>query len=344
MPPPPRMDWRIDFGVSSGESHQNVVRYTVADHGQIAYVNRRGAAPAVGRIPPETVRELTSLVDRLRLSEAKRIPSSRFNACIVSQHLPNVWFSLRRGNSTYSLTHCNKVERGDGPRDEYTLILNADQSATYRALRSKLESLFDADLQSRVGTLSRTIGDALSGPPCEVAPRDADSMASGKARTTRPAECRSDHACGLVSPREIRGVTGRNDVAVYAPEKRQSATTSDCFHQDLVVSIRLVNGGWTTERLDAQREQAVRAGYRVQRFGADGRSGYTVAHAPMVATTSPYTGETAFLLVGGKLLAISVQTFPADYLEVPGRADGQRSTRGSVIPLAIAAAARLEPR
>jgi hypothetical protein len=48
--------------------------------------------------------------------------------------------------------------------------------------------------------------------------------------------------------------------------------------------------------------------------------------------------------VGEKLLAISVQTFPTDYLEVSGRVDGQRSTRGSVIPLAIAAAARLEPR
>ena len=341
IPPPLATDWRITFGVSSGRSHENAVQYTVADHGQIAYADRRGATPVVGRISAETTRELTSLVNRLRLEEASRIPSSRFNACIVSQHLPNVWFSLRRGRSTYSLSHCNRVEGGAGSTDEYTLALDDEQRAVYRTLRSKLEALFDADLKSRVGTRQQTAGDALSGPSCGVRTSAEADTTSATPRPQRVGECRPDHACALVAPREIRRVTGRDDVANYGPEKRQSRATSDCVHQDFVVSVRLVHEGWTAERLEAQREQAVRAGHRVERFGADGVTGYLVSHAPMVATTGPFTGKAAFMLVGAKLLAISVQTFPEDYLELPDRSGNRDPWRGSVIPLAIAAAARL---
>ncbi|MDF2774003.1 MAG: hypothetical protein K0S86_3500 [Geminicoccaceae bacterium] len=341
IPPPLPTDWLITFGVSSGRFHENAVRYTVADHGQIAYTDRRGATPAVGSISPETIRELTSLVDRLRLSEASRIPSSRFNACIVSQHLPNVWFSLKRGPWTHSLSHCNTVERGARPSDEYTLALDDEQRAVYTTLRSKLEALFTADLRSKVGTRQQTAGDALSGPSCDVPSRANADTTNAKPRTQRLGECRPDHACALVAPQEIRRVTGRNDVASYGPEKRQSPTTSDCVHQDFVVSVRLVHEGRTAERLEAQREQAVRAGHRVERFSADGGIGYLVSHAPMVATTGPFTGETVFMLVGAKLLAISVQTFPEDYLELPDRTGNSDPWRGSVIPLAMAAAARL---
>jgi hypothetical protein len=340
IPPALATDWRIWFGVSSGRFHENAVRYTVAQHGQIAYADRRGATPAIGTISAETVRELTSLVDRLRLWEASRIPSSRFNACIGSLHLPNVWFSLRRAG-TYSLSHCNSVERGARPSDEYTLALDAEQRAVYTTLRSKLEALFDADLMSKVGTRQQTAGDALSGPSCEVPSSAGADTINADARTRRAVECRRDHACALVAPQEIRRVTGRNDVAIYGPEKRQSPTTSDCVHQDFVVSVRLVHEGWTAERLEAQREEAERAGHRVERFGANDGTGYRVLHAPMVATTGPFTGETAFMLVGAKLLAISVQTFPEDYLELPDRSGSGRSARGSVIPLAMAAAARL---
>jgi hypothetical protein len=341
IPPALPTDWRIWFGVSSGRFHENAVRYTVAQHGQIAYADRRGATPAIGTIPAETVRDLTSLVDRLRLWEASRIPSSRFNACIGSLHLPNVWFSLRRGFETYSLSHCNSVEREARPSDEYTLALDAEQRAVYATLRSKLEALFDAELRSRAGTRQQTAGDELSGRSCEVPSSAGADTTNAKTRPRRAVECRPDHACALVAPREIRTVTGRNDVANYGPEKRQSPTTSDCVHQDFVVSVRLVHEGWTAERLEAQREQAVRAGHRVERFGANDGIGYRVLHAPMVATTGPFTGETAFMLVGAKLLAISVQTFPEDYLELPDRSGSGRSARGSVIPLAIAAAARL---
>jgi hypothetical protein len=341
IPPALATDWRITFGVSSGRYHENAVRYTVADHGQIAYSDRRGATPAVGRISAETTRELTSLVNRLRLGDASRIPSNRFNACIVSLHLPNVWFSLRRGPRTYSLSHCNRVEGGPVPTDEYTLALDAEQRAVYRTLRSKLEALFDADLKSKVGTRQQTAGDALSGPSCEVPSRANADTTNAKPRTQRLGECRRDHACALVAPQEIRRVTGRDDVASYGPEKRQSPTTSDCVHQDFVVSVRLVHEGWTAERLEAQREQAVRAGHRVARFSAGGGTGYLVSNAPMVATTGPFTGETAFMLVGAKMLAISVQTFPEDHLEVSDRSGNSRPGRGSVIPLAIAAAARL---
>ena len=341
MPPLLPTDWRITFGVSSGRFHENVVRYTAADHGQIAYADRRGATPAVGRISEETTGELTSLVNRLRLSEASRIPSSRFNACIGSQHLPNVWFSLRRGHRTYSLSHCNRVEGTAGPSDEYTLALDAEQRVVYRTLRSKLEALFDAELKSKVGTRQQTAGDALSGPSCEVPSRAEADTTDAKTRTRRTGECRSDHACSLVAPREIRRVTGRDDVANYGPEKRQTATTSDCVHQDFVVSVRLVHEGWTAERLEAQREQTVRAGHRVERFGADGLTGYVVLRAPMVATTGPFTGKSVFMLVGAKLLAISVQTFPEDYLELPDGSGNRDPWRGNVMALATAAAARL---
>ena len=35
LPPPLPTDWRITFGTSSGRVHENVVRYTVTDRGQL---------------------------------------------------------------------------------------------------------------------------------------------------------------------------------------------------------------------------------------------------------------------------------------------------------------------
>ena len=342
IPPPLATDWRISFGRSWGSVHENIVRYTVTDRGQLAYVDRRGAEPAIGRISTATVRELTGLVDRLRLREARQIPSSRFNACIVSQHLPNVWFAVRRGNATQSLTHCNSAGTA-GARDEYTLELDAEQKAVYRTLRAKLESLFDAELKAKVGTRQQTPGDSLSGVRCLSSASRADATAKGQPASSLPPECRSVHACALVPPMEIRSVTGRDDVANYAPEPWQSDSSSDCFHRDFVISVRLMDRGWTAERLEVERTRTVRQGYHVQSFAANSMRGYTVSHAPMVAMTGPYSGETAFLLVGEKLVAISVQTFPEDYLEHRERDSSGFARRGNIAALAIAAAARLPP-
>ena len=342
LPPLLPTDWRISFGTSSGRFLQDIEQYTVTHRGQIAYVNRRDAKPAVGRIAPAMVRELTTLIDRLRLSETRRIPESQVNACIVSMHLPSVWFSVRRGAMTYSLRHCNMVERATHPGYGYTLDLDPEQKVVYRTLRAKLELLFDAKLTAKVGTLQQTAGDALSGSRCWPASRRTEAIARGQAPNELPRECRSDHACTLVPPAEIRSVTGRNDVANVAPEGWQSATSSDCFY-DFVVSVRLVNRGWTAERLETQRERAAREGHHVQSFGIGRARGYTTSDAPMVGMTGPYTGETAFLLVGEKLLSVSVQTFPDDYLELQQGDPAGLARRGDILRLAAAAAPRLSP-
>lgn len=332
--------WEISFGAATGRLHEQIIHHRVTSSGRIAYLNTRGGTPAVGRISAETVGEISRLLDRLALARAKEIPRDQWNACIVSLHLPDVWFSLRAAGESFTLRHCNRPRPEHSPPYEYTLQLTTDQRAVYRTLRAKLESLFDDELKRAVGTRQQSAGDALSGDRCWSAERRARAMGDGRDAGELPPQCRSLHACALLPPPLIRSATGRKDLAVLAPEAWQSTTSSDCFY-DLALSVRLSPRGWTVARLDAEREKAARQGYEVESFALDGHDGYIVSDSPMAGMTGPYAGTTAFLRVGEQLVTISLQTFPENYARPLERASAPESAASALVTLARAAIGRL---
>jgi hypothetical protein len=136
----PAPKWEIAFGRAWGRVHENSIRQTVNSDGRITFLNKKNGTPAVSRITENEIDEITGLINRLNLPQAKAIPANEFNNCIVSPHLPNVYFSLTLNNREYYLTHCNNS--GDKNRKyEYTLNLSVAQKALYKRLREKLESL-----------------------------------------------------------------------------------------------------------------------------------------------------------------------------------------------------------
>lgn len=144
-------DWEISFGSASGRYLQNVVSQTINSKGRITYLDARNGTPVAGEISQRQVAEIAVLLDRLSLRVAEKIPSKEFNKCIVSPHMPNTFFSLKKNNKEYSLSHCNDF---DGKGYQYTLNLSARQKAIYKNLRVKLESLFDDKIKASKGVIS----------------------------------------------------------------------------------------------------------------------------------------------------------------------------------------------
>jgi hypothetical protein len=139
--------WEITFGKSWGRYHENTVRQTVSSDGQKTFLNKKDGTPVVGKISETDLSEITGLVNRLKLSRARKIPSGEFNRCIVSMHLPNTYFSLTINNKEYGLSHCNKTGN-QKLKYEYTLDLSPFQKTMYKRLREKLESLFAAETKT----------------------------------------------------------------------------------------------------------------------------------------------------------------------------------------------------
>ena len=137
----PNSEWEISFGRSWGRFHQHIEKQTVDSNGSTTYLNKRNGAPAIGQISGRDVDELTELLKRLRLHTSKSIPSSEFNKCVISPHMPNSYFSLTQGGREYSLSPCKEYG--------YTLILSAGQKAVYERLRARLESLFDDEIKKQ---------------------------------------------------------------------------------------------------------------------------------------------------------------------------------------------------
>ena len=135
----PNSEWEVSFGRSWGRFHQHIEKQTVDSKGSIAYLNKRNGTPGIGQISGRDVDEITELLKRLRLHTSKSIPSSEFNKCVVSPHIPNSYFSLTQGGREYSLSPCKEYG--------YTLILSAGQKAVYERLRARLESLFDDEIK-----------------------------------------------------------------------------------------------------------------------------------------------------------------------------------------------------
>ena len=138
--PNPSPNWEITFGRSWGRVHENSIKGTVSSDGRITSTNERNTTPTVGRISEDEIREISGLINRLNLPQAKAIPENQFNSCIVSPHLPHTYFSLTLNNKAYKLTHCNNQDYGNR-QYEYTLNLSLKQKAIYKKLRAKLESL-----------------------------------------------------------------------------------------------------------------------------------------------------------------------------------------------------------
>jgi hypothetical protein len=136
-------EWEISLGRSWGRVHENIVRQTIDSTGRITYLNKRNGTPAVEQISKQDVDEIAGLLNRLNLPRVKNIPSKEFNRCIVSPHLPNVYFSLSQGKE-YALSHCNNSA---DTKYEYTLILSVAQKAIYERLRAKLESLVGDEIK-----------------------------------------------------------------------------------------------------------------------------------------------------------------------------------------------------
>lgn len=139
----PDPEWEIAFGRSWGRFHQHIEKQTVDSKGSTTYLSKRNGTPTTGRISASDVKEISELLNILKLNTAKSIPSNEFNKCIVSPHMPKSYFSLTLGGREYSLSHCRMYG--------YTLILSARQKAAYKRLRAKLESLFDDERKEQAG-------------------------------------------------------------------------------------------------------------------------------------------------------------------------------------------------
>ena len=133
--------WEISFGKSWGRFHQHVEKQTIDSSGLITYSNKRNGTPTTGLISGQDIKAISELLKRLNLQKARPIPSSEFNRCIVSPHMPTSYFSLSRGGNKYSLSPC----RGNG----YTLNLSVGEKATYKKLQAKVESLFDDEIKKQ---------------------------------------------------------------------------------------------------------------------------------------------------------------------------------------------------
>jgi hypothetical protein len=123
----PASEWQIRFGRSWGRFHQHVEKQTVDSNGLVTYLNKRNGTPGTARISRRDVDEITELLKSLKLHTSKGIPSSEFNKCVGSPHMPNSYFSLPKASREYSLSHCREYG--------YTLILSGAQASVYKRLR-----------------------------------------------------------------------------------------------------------------------------------------------------------------------------------------------------------------
>ena len=137
----PASEWQISFGSTWGRFHQHIEKQTVDSNGLVTYLNKRNGTPGTAQISGRDVDEITELLKSLKLHTSKGIPSSEFNKCVVSPHMPNSYFSLTQGGREYSLSHCREYG--------YTLILSGAQGSVYKRLRVKLESLFDDEIRKQ---------------------------------------------------------------------------------------------------------------------------------------------------------------------------------------------------
>jgi hypothetical protein len=137
----PDSEWEIGFGRSWGRFHQHIEKQTVDSKGSITYLNKRNGTPGTGQISGSDVYEINELLKRLKLQKSEPIPSSEFNKCIVSPHMPISYFSLIQGGREYRLAPCRE--------NVYTLILDHGQKAVYKKLRVKLESLFGDEIKKK---------------------------------------------------------------------------------------------------------------------------------------------------------------------------------------------------
>lgn len=148
-------EWEIIAGRAYGRFHQYSERFTVKSNGETSYFNKSNKnenRSERGKISPEQISQISEMLTLINLPAAKKIPDDKYNACIMSPHLPNVYFTLKQNDKTYSLTHCN----GASSRriHDYTLILSASKKQIYEDLRKTVTSLF-AGVQGQLSEFNR---------------------------------------------------------------------------------------------------------------------------------------------------------------------------------------------
>lgn len=136
-------EWEIIAGRAYGRFHQFGERFVVKSSGETSYFNKSNEnqnRSQSGKISVEEINKISEMLKAIDLPAAKKIPDNRYNACLMSPHLPNVYFTLRQNGKSYKLTHCNGLP--EKKRDEYTIILSDYKSATYKNLRQLITALF----------------------------------------------------------------------------------------------------------------------------------------------------------------------------------------------------------
>lgn len=134
-------EWQINAGRNYGRFHQFGENITVKSSGEVFEFNKEKKTTRKLQIDAAQVNEISEMLTMLNLPAAKKIPGDKYNACIVSPHLPAVYFSLRQNDKTYGLTHCNS--RRGNQAYKYTLMLNDRQSEVYQNLRKKITAMIE---------------------------------------------------------------------------------------------------------------------------------------------------------------------------------------------------------
>lgn len=133
--------WQISAGRNYGRFHQFGENITVKSSGEVFLFNKEKKTTRKLPINAAQINEIGEMLRLLNLPAAKKIPGDKFNACIVSPHLPAVYFSLKQNDKTYGLTHCNS--RPGNQTYKYTLMLNDKQSEIYQNLRKKITAFVE---------------------------------------------------------------------------------------------------------------------------------------------------------------------------------------------------------
>lgn len=137
--------WEVTVGRNFGRYHEFYEILTVKSNGEIncnIKTTEKKTITRNGKVGEEQISEIRQMLTNLDLPSAKKIPDGTYNDCIMSPHLPNVYFELKENEKKYGLTHCNEFG-GESKKDKYTLIFTETQNQIYIDLRKKIISLFD---------------------------------------------------------------------------------------------------------------------------------------------------------------------------------------------------------